>query len=75
VYPLDGAHLIFNFLRVLALYTNKKEKKIFLMYKEIQMGAVAMSYMRRGFVIYEEMRKYLVMRRPLVIYDIATDPI
>ncbi len=31
------------------------------MYKEIQMGAVAKSYMRKGFLIYEEMRKYLVI--------------
>jgi hypothetical protein len=28
------------------------------MYKEIQSGAVAKSYMRKGFPIYEEMRKY-----------------
>ncbi len=27
------------------------------MYKEIQSGAVAKSYMRKGFLIYEEMRK------------------
>jgi hypothetical protein len=39
----------------------KKEKKIFLIYKEIQMGSGAMSYMRKGFLIYEEMRKYLVI--------------
>ncbi len=39
------------------------------------MGAVAKSYMRKGVLIYEEMRKYLViMRRPLVIYDFATTP-
>ncbi len=37
------------------------KKKIFLMYKEIQMGSVAKSYMRRGFLIYEETRKYLVI--------------
>ncbi len=29
------------------------------MYNEIQSGAVAKSYMRKGFLIYEEMRKYL----------------
>jgi len=29
------------------------------MYKEIESGAVAKSYMRKGFLIYEEMRKYL----------------
>jgi hypothetical protein len=38
-------------------YTDKKN---FLIYKEIQTGAVAKSYMRKGFLIYEEMRKYLV---------------
>jgi hypothetical protein len=40
------------------------------------MGSVA--YMRKGFLIYEEMRKYLntyiMRRRPLVIYDVAPDP-
>jgi hypothetical protein len=38
-------------------YTDKKEKKIFLIYEEIQNGAVAKSYMRKDFLIYEEMRK------------------
>jgi hypothetical protein len=38
--------------------TDKKEKKISLIYKEILSGAVAKSYMRKGFLIYEEMRKY-----------------
>jgi hypothetical protein len=49
--------------------TDKKEKKIFLMYKEIQMRPCAKSYMRKGFLIYEEMRKYLV------IYEEAVSPI
>ncbi len=63
------------------LYTDKKEKKIFLIYREIQMASGAKSYFRKGFLIlyiYEEVRKYLViqyMRRPLVIYDFATDPV
>jgi hypothetical protein len=39
-------------------YTDKKEYKIFLIYREVQSGAVAKSYMRKGFLIYEEMRKY-----------------
>ncbi len=39
-------------------YTNKKENQIFLIYEEIQSGAVAKSYMRKAFLIYEEMRKY-----------------
>jgi hypothetical protein len=58
-------------------YTDKKENQIFLIYKEIQSGAVAKSYMRKGFLIYEEMRKYFpYLRRPLVIYpyDFATAP-
>jgi hypothetical protein len=55
----------------------KKEKKIFLIYKEIQEGAVAKSYIRKGFLVYDEMHKFLVipyMRRPLVIYAFATAP-
>ncbi len=39
----------------------KNENKIFLIYKEIQMGAVAKSYMKKGFLIYEEMHRYLVI--------------
>jgi hypothetical protein len=41
-------------------HNDKKERKIFLIYKEIQMGAVA----KKGFLIhtvYEEMRKYSVI--------------
>jgi hypothetical protein len=41
--------------------TDKKENENFLIYKEIQNGAVAKSYVRKGFLIYEEMRKYLVI--------------
>jgi hypothetical protein len=36
-------------------HSDKKEKEIFLIYKETQMGSVAKSYMRKGFLIYEEM--------------------
>ncbi len=43
------------------MYTDKKEKKIFLIYKKIQMGLGAKSYMSKGFLIYEEMPKYLVI--------------
>ncbi len=49
-------------------YTDKKENKIFFIYREIQNGADAKLYMRKGFLIYEEMRKYPYMRRPSVIY-------
>jgi hypothetical protein len=41
-----------------ALCTDKKENQIFLVYKEIQSGAVAKLYMRKGFLIHEEMHKY-----------------
>jgi hypothetical protein len=36
----------------------KKENQIFLRYREIQSGSVAKSYMRKGFLIYEDMGKY-----------------
>ncbi len=39
-------------------YALIKENQIFLINKEIQSLAVAESYMRKGFLIYEEMRKY-----------------
>jgi hypothetical protein len=53
-------------------YTDKKEKKIFFIYKKIQNGAIAKSYMRKGFLINEEMRKYLVIyeENVIVIYDL-----
>jgi hypothetical protein len=34
------------------LYTEKKLNKIFLIYREIQSGAVAKSYMWKGFLIH-----------------------
>jgi hypothetical protein len=37
------------------------DKKIFLIKKKIQKGTVAKSYVRKGFLIYEEMQKYLVI--------------
>jgi hypothetical protein len=43
------------------IYTDKKENQIFLIYKEIQSGAVAKSYMSEGFLIYEEMHKYFLI--------------
>jgi hypothetical protein len=35
-------------------HTDKKENKIFLIYKEIQSGALAKSYIRKGFLIYAQ---------------------
>jgi hypothetical protein len=56
--------------------TVKKEKNIFLIYKEIQKISDAKSYMRKGFLIHEEMRKYLVIYDEAVShkYDFAPDP-
>jgi hypothetical protein len=39
-------------------FTDKKENHVFLIFREIQSGAVAKSYMRKGFLICEEIRKY-----------------
>jgi hypothetical protein len=44
----------------------RKENEIFLISKEIQMGSVAKSYMRKGFLIYEEMLKYLTIHEEAV---------
>jgi hypothetical protein len=44
-----------------ARYSDKNEEKKFLIYKKIQLEEVAKSYMRKGFLIYKEMRKYLVI--------------
>jgi hypothetical protein len=49
-------------------YTDKEENQIFLIYKEIQSEAVAQSYMRKGFLIYEEMRKYFPIFEEAVSY-------
>jgi hypothetical protein len=42
-------------------YTDKKEKKIFLIYKEIQYGAVAKSYMTNGLLIYGEIFEHFLI--------------
>ncbi len=58
-------------------YTGRKENQIFLIYKEIQSGAVANSYMTITASSY--MGKYLrissYMRKPFLIYDFATAPL
>jgi hypothetical protein len=48
-------------LQYIVLDTDKKENLTFLISEEIQNGVVAKSYMRKGFLIYEEMRKYLTI--------------
>ncbi len=62
----------------LSACTDKNEKKIFLIYREIQSGAVAKSYIRNGFLIYSMRKSKNIspyMGRPLVIYDFATAPL
>ncbi len=59
-------------------HTDKKENKIFLLYKEIQRGAVAKSYMTNGLLIYGEivyLRISSYIRKPFLIYDFATAPL
>jgi hypothetical protein len=51
--------------------TDKKENQIFLIYKEIQHKVIY----EDGLLIYEEMRKYLLIyEEAIVIYDLATAP-
>jgi hypothetical protein len=68
--------LFCGFFSSFKIHTDKKENQIFLIYEEIKSGAVAKSYMWKGFLIYEEMQNVSpYMRRPLVIYDFATAPL
>jgi hypothetical protein len=63
-------------LYFLSHYTDRKENQIFLICKELQSGAVSKSYMRKGFLLYEEMLNISpYMRRQLVIYDFAAAPL
>ncbi len=53
--------------------TDKKEYQLFLIYREIQSGAVAKSYMTNGLLIYGEyLRISSYIRKPLLIYDFVT---
>ncbi len=47
--------------RILTRYTDKKEIKMFLIYKEIQKGAVAKSYMTNGLLIYGEISAHFLI--------------
>ncbi len=42
-------------------YTDKKENQIFLIYKDIQSGAVAKSYMTNGLLIYREIFTHILI--------------
>jgi hypothetical protein len=62
--------LDFLYRRSLDYYTNKKENIIFLIYKEIQMGSGAKSFMRKGFLVYEEISKYFTIYGEAVLHPI-----
>jgi hypothetical protein len=51
--PLSPSSLL-QYLHIKAPCTDKKENQIFLIYREIQNGAVAKSYMTNGLPIYGE---------------------
>jgi hypothetical protein len=51
--------------------TDKKENQNFLIYKEIQSGAVAKSYMRKGFLIYEEILNFPIYEESLIFFFIS----
>ncbi len=56
-------------------HTDKKENKILLIYKEIQMESGTKSYMKKGFLIYMKCANISpYMRRPSVIYDFVPNP-
>ncbi len=58
--------------------TDKKENQIFLIYREIQSGAVAKSHMTNGLLIYKEIFSHFLIdsiRKPFLIYDFATAPL
>jgi hypothetical protein len=53
----------------------KKKTKFYSYVRKFRWYRVKKSHMRKGFLIYEEMRKFfpIYMRRPVVIYDFAPD--
>ncbi len=52
----------------------KKGKKIFLICRDIQKGSGAKSYMRKGFLMYEEVHKYLVIYEEAVSHTLHPIP-
>ncbi len=57
------------------VYPYTVKKKIILIFKAIQKVSGAKSFMRKGSLIHEEMRKYLVIYEEAVVrYDFAPDP-
>jgi hypothetical protein len=64
-----------DILVTLSFCTNKKENQIFLIYNEIQNGAIAKSNMTICLLIYGEIfAHFSYIRKPFLIYDFATAP-
>jgi len=57
----DAAETLIRFTLTNDWYTDKQENKIFLIYTEIQNGAVAKSYMTNGLFIYGEIFAYFLI--------------
>ncbi len=74
---LTGVFLLLTFLSkknhrnrtstVTPLYTDKKENQIFLIYREIQNGAAAKSYMTNGLLMGKYLRISSYIRKPFLI--------
>jgi hypothetical protein len=62
-YPFQegGCTVVYVQQTVPCRHTDKKENQIFLIYKEIQNGAVAKSYMTKGLLIYGETFAYFLI--------------
>jgi hypothetical protein len=56
-----GAQINLGDLTPRLTYALIKKKSKFSIYKKIQCAAVAKSYMKKGFLIYEDMRKYFLI--------------
>ncbi len=73
---VSGSYSIRLYLSLMRItdwrYTDKKENQMFLIYKEIQSEAVAKSLMWKGFLIYEEMRKYFPIYEEAVVHICIT---
>jgi hypothetical protein len=57
-----------HYSRSAYLYTDIKENKIFLIYKEIQKGSVAQSYMTNGLLMVKYLCISSYIRDPFLIY-------
>jgi hypothetical protein len=56
-----ASHPKMNLTVMSGKYTDKKEYQIFLIYEEIQNGAVAKSYMTNGLLIYGEIFSHFLI--------------